>query len=128
MIIKREQLIETLLKRVEYADDKFIGYDGDKYIYILDLEVSQRYGYIKNYFWVLNKINETDFLLIPNKGDGFVFSTHQEDNQSFIDINRNQILLDGEQRLTEFSKNIDGFAPILSEPIFNTIQKYLGNH
>lgn len=128
MIIKQEQLRESLLKRVEAIDNKFPGWIGEKYIYILDLEVSQRYNYIKNHFWILNKISETEFIALPNKGDGFVFTTHQSDNQSFTDINGNDILLDGEQRLNEFSNNIDAFAPVLSGPIFNTIEKYLGNH
>lgn len=128
MIIKNEILRQPLLKRMETLDDKFPGFTGEKYIYILDLEVSQRYNYIKNNFWILNKISETDFIAIPNKADGFVFTTHQADGQSFTDIYGNDILLDGEQRLNEFSRNIDGFAPILADPIFNTIDKYLGNH
>lgn len=154
MIIKREILRETLLKRMESIDDNFAGFTGEKYIYILDLEVSQRYGYIKNHFWILNKINETDFIAIPNKADGFVFTTHQQDGVNMIDINNNNVLVRDEngeimyeemeyendegivelisntplQRLNEFSRNIDGFAPILADPIFNTIDKYLGNH
>lgn len=154
-IVKKADLNTELLKRVESIDNQFVGYTGNKYIYILDVLISQTNGNIINKFWILNEINETNFIRIPNNGGGFMFETVQRDGKYFNDINGTPIPLyengnivttveqvvigideNGDNiiedrevpafRLSEFSRNINGFAPVLSDSILITIKRYLG--
>lgn len=157
-VIKKQYLIQDLLKRVEYADDKFIGYNGDKYIYILDVLTSQTSGNIINRFWILNEINDNEFIRIPDKNGGFTFETVQQDGLALKDINGENVLiydLNGNPltneiqvqtgtdeegnpiyetenvpvlRTQEFTRNVQGFAPLLGNSIAITIRRFLGEN
>jgi hypothetical protein len=153
--VNKSGLNQDLLKRVESIDNEFIGYNGDKYIYILDVLTSQISGNIINKFWILNEVDENTFIRIPNNSGGFIFETAQQDGTFFRDINGNPIPVyqDGEIvttteqvqvgvdennepifetkespvfRLNEFTRNINGFAPVLGPSILITIKRYFG--
>lgn len=153
--IKKQDLTQDLLKRVEFADDKFIGYTGDKYIYILDVLTSQTSGNIINRFWILNEIDDDTFIRIPNNGGGFTFETEQRNGSPFRNIKGENVLVyeNGEVvteevevqtgvdeednpiyeteimpvlRLDEFTRNVQGFAPLLGDSIAITVRRYLG--
>ncbi len=154
--VKKEDLIPGLLKRVEFIDDKFIGYTGEKYIYILDVLVSQINGTIINKYWILNKVDEETFIRISNNGGGFTFETAQIENIPMVDINGepvyfydqngepltetisiengvdengDPIFIQSERkllRINEFSRNVNQFVPILGDSISITIRRCLG--
>ena len=156
MIIKKEDLDLDLLKRVESIDNKFIGYNGNKYVYILDCLISQRYGTITNVFYILNEIDENTFIAIPNKTGGFYYQTVQEENRVMTDIDNNviyiydengdivveiedvitgydengdPIIVEVENKLLRYGdvkKTIKAFSPILVDPILKTIKRALG--
>lgn len=151
MKILKENLNPHLLTRVESIDNKFIGYTGDKYVYILDIITSQIDGDIILKFWILNEIDETSFIRVPN-GNEFIFQTQQRDGHSFKSIDNEDILIYDEAgdivteevivgqdeegndiiemrpvlRVREFSRNIENFAPVLAPAIFTTVKRFLG--
>lgn len=156
MIIKKEDLDLDLLKRVESIDTKFIGYTGDKYVYILDCLISQRNGTITNVFYILNEIDENTFIAIPNIVGGFYHQTIQEEDRVMTDIDNNviyiynqngDIVVEIEEVITGYDQNgdpiivevenqvlrygdvkktIKSFSPILVDPILKTIKRVLG--
>jgi hypothetical protein len=156
MIVKKEDLDLDLLKRVESIDNKFIGYTGNKYVYILDCLISQRNATIINVFFILNEIDEDTFIAIPNKTGGFYYETSQEENRVMTDIDNNviyiydqsgnvvveieevitgydengdPIIVEVENRILRYGdvkKNIKAFSPILVDPILKTIKRVLG--
>lgn len=156
MVVKKSNLNEDLLKRVESIDNSFIGYTGEKYIYILDCLISQTNGTIINVFQILNKVDDDTFISIPNKVGGFYHQTSQEENRVMTDIDGNliyiynengdvviemeeviggynengePILVEVENRILrygEVKKTIQAFSPVLVEPILKTIKRYLG--
>lgn len=151
--IKKSELNLELLSRKEYADNMFIGYNGEVYTYLLDVLTSIINGNIINKFWVLKKLDENTFLKVPNANGGFIYSTYQTDGSSFKDINETPIPMRDEQgnvimedveiingqgetvivqhpklRLNEFTRNINLFAPQLAPSINITIDRYLGQN
>jgi hypothetical protein len=153
MTINKTELNSNLLKRVESIDNQFIGYNGDKYVYILDIEVSQIKGTIINKFWILNEVDENTFIRIPNNDGSFIFETRQSDGSVFRNINGEPIYIyDGDLilmedievqvgedengpiyeinerpvvRNKEFTRNIEQFAPVIGPAIEITIKRYL---
>jgi hypothetical protein len=141
MILNINQLKAHRLTRIAYADTLFKGNEGEIYSYKLKLDVDERTGSITNKVLFLRKINDTEFIAIPNN-TGFEFDIIQRDNVPLRNINgeevyqfnseRTEVLNDEEgnplQRLQEYSRNENAFFQIINPAVDLTIMNYLGNH
>jgi hypothetical protein len=142
MILKNEQLKANRLTRIAYADNLFLGYEGEIYSYKLALNVNEQTGTITNTLYFLRKLNATDFQVIPTNNGNLTHEIIQRDNVPFYNINgeevyhfnaeRTDVLLDeiGQpvRRLAEYSRNEEAFLPVISPAIDLTVMNYLGNH
>jgi hypothetical protein len=141
MILNINQLKANRLTRIAYADTLFKGNEGEIYSYKLALSVDERTGSIINKVYFLRKINDTEFIAIPNN-TGFEFDIIQRDGVPLRNINgeevyqfnaeRTDVLVDENgnplQRLQEYSRNENAFLPLLNPSIDLTIMNFLGNH
>lgn len=142
MIVKLNTLDESLLTRIAYADNLFVGYDGEIYSYKVGLKIDHVAKRIINEVQFMRKLNDTDMQLIPTATGQFVFEIVQRDNtplynnlgeEVFVfNAERTEVLLDENgnpiQRLEEYSRNKNAFQPLLNPPIDATISNFLGNH
>ena len=142
MIVKLNTLDNSLLSRIAYADNLFIGYDGEIYSYKVGLKIDHVAKRIINEVQFMRKLNDTDMQLIPTSTGQFVFEIVQRDNtplynnlgeEVFVfNAERTEVLLDESgnpiQRLEEYSRNKNAFQPLLNPPIDATISNFLGNH
>jgi hypothetical protein len=144
-VVKINSLNSNLLKRIESVDDAFIGYVGEKYIYVLGISVSEIDKEIIIKFNILNKVNGDTFIKIPSSETSFIFVSIQKDDSVFKDIDNEPILIYDENgveltetvliedkeverpilRLDEYTRNINLFASILSPSIETTCRRFL---
>lgn len=149
--LKESELNTKLLTRKPYLDNRFIGYEGELYVYVLDVLTSSISGNITNKFWVLKKNDDNTYLKVPTKRGDFIHRTFQEDGSFFKDINGEPIpirdsegnvltesieVTDNEGntttksvplfRKTEFSRNISNFAGSIIPAVNVTIDRYFG--
>ena len=141
MILNINQLKAHRLTRIAYADNLFKGNEGEIYSYKLRLDVDERTGAIINKVYFLRKINDTEFIAIPNN-TGFEFDIIQRDGVPLRNINgeevyqfnaeRTEVLTDENnnplQRLQEYSRNEEAFFQIINPAVDLTIMNFLGNH
>lgn len=142
MILNINQLKASRLTRIPYADNLFLGNEGEIYSYKVKLIVDEETGTITNTVYFLRKINDTQFIAIPTNNGSFKHDIIQRDNLPLRNIqgeevyqfnaDRTEVLVDENgvplQRLQEYSRNENAFMPLLNPPIDLTIANYLGNH
>lgn len=142
MIVKLNTLDESLLTRIAYADNLFVGYEGEIYSYKVGLKIDHAAKRIINEVEFYRKLNDTDMQKIPTPTGQFIFEIVQRDNTPLYNLlgeeifvfnaDRTGVLLDENdnpiQRLEEYSRNKNAFQPLLNPPIDATISNFLGNH
>lgn len=144
-LIHISALDNQFLNRIDYADNIFPGATKTIYSYVLDLYVLRSKGCIVTVINILDKINDENFVKLPNSSGTFEFTIIQKDNTKFLNIKgeevfefnqeRTQVLttqLDGKtvplSRTLDFTKNVQAMYPIIKPGIQNNIANFLGNH
>jgi len=127
-IIKIDKLKPEALK---LTDRKQFGMD--EYVYIKSFNYDDNNA-IKVRFYVLLKINETDFNML----DDIKYSI--ADGKPFLDINGHPVYKKDEngdlieedsdyiKRLDDYTRNFTAFLPMLEPSILNDIKNFLGYH
>lgn len=127
-IIKIDKLKPEALK---LTDRKQFGMD--EYVYIKSFNYDDNNA-IKVRFYVLLKLNETDFNML----DDIKYSI--ADGKPFLDINGHPVYKKDEngdlieedsdyiKRLDDYTRNFTAFLPMLEPSILNDIKNFLGYH